>query len=442
MAYLEPVQMPNTAIYNRLKAFLSTHGWTITRGIFTAYETFCAANPDHWTCGDRASMVAFFQRKLMPKGSASASSAGPIGSREFSAPASIGITDLRISHKIRCEGDKLIMSGTDLVDQIATPSGPSAGTSLYTTVVSIAGSMFVNTRCKAFASLFEKYDFRKLRFHYTPAVATSTAGSLIMAWDNDPSDSIASQDVNGLRELFSFQSNAAGSAWTPLSLNCKLDKSTSSLFTSAGTDMRLYAAGRLQIANVSGLPASTTIGSLWVEYEVAFSSPSELISIVPMLSVANRGAAWTTGVANTSVLSVDPTVNWFDQSNAFPLVLSASGNLGFRVPPGTYFCRFFTMNSTAVGGATTTFAWNGDPVAAGQVYTSVSTVSTIAATSVITTISDAAIYEGLVTVGSSQGDIIIYPSCNQAGFTFGGWKCLVHSWSGDVTAVAASRAPY
>lgn len=435
--------MPNSSIYNRLKVFLAKHGWVITKGIYASYEAFCASRPDHWVCGEPASMAAFFQKKLLPQGQTAAQAAGPMSSREITAPTAIGTTDLRISHRIRCEGEKLILSGTDLIDQLLTPSSLTAGTSIYSTVVSVSSSMFDNTRCKAFSSLFEKYDFRRLRFHFLPAVATSTAGSLILAWDNDPSDPVASQDVNGLRELFSFRSNKSGSTWLPITLECKLDKSTSSLFTSSGTDPRLYAAGRLQVANVSGLPASTTIGSLWVEYEVAFSSPSELASVVPTLSVANRGAAWTSGTANTSILNVDTANNWYDLSNSFPVVLSALGNYGFRVPSGSYFCRFFTMGSTAVGGAAANLTWACDPVTAGQIFTAAQTLSTIHAVNIIVTaIGDAGVIECVMVVNSSQGDMIIYPSLNQAGFSFGGWKALVHTYTGEVGGVAISRCPF
>lgn len=258
----------------RFRDFALAHGVTlVTKALYHSYEEFCAANPGHWACGSKASMEAFFGQR--GTGRAAAAARTDVAAA-VAPPAQFGYQNLRISHKIRCEGEKLVVSGTDLIATISTPATCPGGTNLLTFPFAMSSQALASTRMRALSQLYEKYDLRKVTFYFQPATATSVNGSIVMAWDNDPTDEIVAANDAGLRQLYSYRSNASGSVWAPITLPVKLDKSTLSLFTSPGDDPRLFTAGLLQVAAAANVPTSTTLGTVWMSYEVALSSPSEL----------------------------------------------------------------------------------------------------------------------------------------------------------------------
>lgn len=121
------------------------------------------------------------------------------------------------------------------------------------------------------ANNFEKYKFKRLTFHYVNISATSERGRVTLALDKDALDDAPATKA----ELFQYEGAAEGSVWDKLSLNCPhaLERV---LFTRNGTisnsDLKTYDIGKLIVA-VSNTADTSTVGELFVEYEVELSIP-------------------------------------------------------------------------------------------------------------------------------------------------------------------------
>ena len=242
------------------------YGYERAPHLVQAYHDWCESDPSHPTCGSTKSMRAFLQTSSRARGALSSGSVG--------APAAIG-SRYRIGHSIRTEGDKLIFRGTDLAGSPTTSATPAIGDNLFSFSFYPGAMQFNATRFQTLALMYERWKIRKLQVHYQPNVATSSAGQIILAWDSDPSDGVLPSGADGVREAYSFKDNLALSVWAPGTLKISPSASRDPLFTSVGTDLRLYSAGDLSVLNVGNVPASTTLGTVWLDYEIEFSQASE-----------------------------------------------------------------------------------------------------------------------------------------------------------------------
>jgi len=323
---------------DRFRNIMATHGLAGGAAVFAAYKAWCAQNPTSRICGSAKSIESFAgmleatHGPREPRRSAAAAASANL----VSAPASLGTQNLRITHRMSCRGDKLVVEGTDLLTALTSASVVTPGTRIYEFLMSLDATDLVNTRLQSLARLFEKYDIESLEFHYQPAVSTSTAGSIVIAFDNDPSDSAPSQDTNGLRALYSYRSNTTTSTWVPAVLRCQLDKSTLSLFTSSGDDPRLSSPGRLVVAVSAGVPVTTTLGNLWVKYRVALSSPSELPTSSDVLCCAARNTAAATTLSWMDVCSAGRTAFAENAPALATITNNASGNIVVKLAAGRY----------------------------------------------------------------------------------------------------------
>jgi hypothetical protein len=332
------------SIYLRFKRFAVNHGIPATKAAYNAYELFCAANPGHWVCGSKASLMAWLGNSSGTKAVAAAPRAAP---RQPVASAVSYGTNLKVRHRVSCEGGNLVISSTDMVATVTTPGTVTVGTNLLTFYFHPDAPQFIGSRMAAFANLYEKYNLRKLRFHFQPAVATSTNGSVTMAWDNDPGDNAVAASDAGVRQLMSYESNVTSSLWAPATLSCKLDPSTMSLFTSSGGQAnRLHMAGMLQMAALAGVPSNTAIGTVWVDYECVFSSPSELSAGPSDESNLMFLQAATVYPAGSSLLNVMSASSGTQVTNGINQGFDSMGRVSWLLPPGAYFVEVILNGQT------------------------------------------------------------------------------------------------
>lgn len=198
---------------------------------------------------------------------------------------------------------------------------------------------------------YESYKFRKLRFRYIPACATTQVGFVYFAIEYDSSDSSPTSE----QQLATYDGCVYGSPWVGhdnISSKMNLTK-RNSYFARAGTlpstaDINLYDTGYLIVATVGngGTPA---LGKLWVDYEVELSTPQlGVIGIGKSLSASYVGADFFTTsptVSGNAPLTVSLVTN---TSITLTSTQQYQGSLNIAVAGGTI------TNLIATGTATTT----------------------------------------------------------------------------------------
>jgi hypothetical protein len=218
------------------------------------------------------------------------------------------------------------------------------GTVLTNTYINPLDVAFANTRLAAFGRLYEKYIFRKLKFHFQPAVAASQNGQIIMAYDRDIGDETPSADFNGLRQYMAMAGTRSTQVWKPCTIDCPLTDTQDFYYTdySGYGDMRLAYQGQFYAAIMSNVPASTNLGNLWVEYEVQLFDPQ-------LQSPVKQGLARNTSTSTTkpAKVSEEAKAAWDNLVNYAPnnikqtiKFVEAAANLAehahFDLPGGVY----------------------------------------------------------------------------------------------------------
>jgi hypothetical protein len=126
------------------------------------------------------------------------------------------------------------------------------------------------------AGAFETYRWNKLSFHYVPSCATSTAGAIFIAPDYDPSDDNTHLTKG---DFLSFQDAVRAPPWQAVECMCtpsNLHNRKTHYVRHSGDvgEIRTFDALRLWFGKET--PAvDTTIGELWIEYDVTLFTPQK-----------------------------------------------------------------------------------------------------------------------------------------------------------------------
>jgi len=193
--------------------------------------------------------------------------------------------------------------------------------------VGVSPAQWGGSRIKSFSPLFEKYIFRKIKFHYAPAVSTTLPGQLILTYDRDPSDTppagFSSQTIS---ELMSVKQSLATPVWKDAMMDCKLDIPTDGFFTKPerSADARFYQQGTFFVFGGFGIPQDTDLGFIWVEYEIDFFVPTADFS-GEFLARGNE----VTNTAATNIATAPYTYTSALYSNGYDL-LSALNSQNFE----------------------------------------------------------------------------------------------------------------
>lgn len=125
---------------------------------------------------------------------------------------------------------------------------------------------------------FEQYCFKSLIYSLKTQSPTSTTGSVILAVDYDPSDTVPVSKA----ELLQFEGATRSAPWNDCVFDCK-PQSMARLpkyYVAAGqattqADLRLQNMGSLIVAT-QGQANTSVVSELWVEYEVDLITPQSL----------------------------------------------------------------------------------------------------------------------------------------------------------------------
>lgn len=130
----------------------------------------------------------------------------------------------------------------------------------------------------AIANNYETYKFQKLEFSFTSCVGTSNSGSVYMYVDYDSAD--AGAPVSKADFMSNFRAVRCP-VWDSTTVRCDRDDLNKAItqYTRRGvhtvSDIKSYDVGLFHCA-IEGFPialAGTTLGDLYVEYEVILSTP-------------------------------------------------------------------------------------------------------------------------------------------------------------------------
>lgn len=174
-------------------------------------------------------------------------------------------------------GNGLKVRGCDYYGSITTPSSVSEGSVLINQIIAL--NQFDQTRIKQFGALFERYQVNSWRFYYVPAVASTVQGQLLMYPEYDVADSVGS---NPMRSGLAHMGSDLFNVYTETSIQFVHADPFTDLFVSPdGTDTRLSAIGKLIVLAGPNVPASTALGSIYMEYDIDFYIPclNDLVSV-------------------------------------------------------------------------------------------------------------------------------------------------------------------
>lgn len=221
------------------------------------------------------------------------------------------------------------------------------------------------------ASAYESYRFRSLKFHYNTDTPNTTAGSIIQAFDPDPSDATPTSK----QQLLTFQSSVTSSVSVPSTLNVDAAVLTRlKMFfvrnpinvPPPNTAQENFDVGAWFPAH-SNVPVNTILGEFSVEYDIELITPGQQAhdavsqTVYGGPGVDNNGATW----GSNRVLTGDKIM--------FPTTAYSA----YFQRPGTYLMTCYvqgtglTGNSPTAGGTASSRVINlgGGPNSAGTSYT-------------------------------------------------------------------------
>jgi len=260
----------------------------------------------------------------------------------------------------------------------------------------------------AIADNFEFYKFLQLEFWYVQATATSTTGTVYMAFDPDAVDAAPPSST----ALIDLNVKTVGSPYINLKLRIPpKSKFVKDLYvrtgTVSGTDLKTYDLGNFYIAT-DGCNVTTKIGALFVSYKVALISPE--------LPVATSSAS----VSGMSIRSTAPTTASLFASNVIQgsSLATVSGNVVTLTTTTSPLLISWTLNASGtftgsfsvVASSGTITNAVGPPASSGDLnlgYTSILTGASIGTTITFTV--------GTVTTGTISS---LYLVQMPTGFTF------------------------
>nr|APG76598.1 hypothetical protein 2 [Wenzhou noda-like virus 1] len=136
----------------------------------------------------------------------------------------------------------------------------------------------------AIAGRFESYLFRRLHFIYEPICPTTTPGAVMMAVDYDAVDAAPTSKV----VLMAYRGAVRSAPWNITRFDATrgdlrkfgVQRFVRTGSTPANADLKTYDVGNLQLATQNTPATATTLGELYVEYEVEFFTPQIPTTVV------------------------------------------------------------------------------------------------------------------------------------------------------------------
>lgn len=168
-----------------------------------------------------------------------------------------------------------VITGTDLIATVSSAAlGNEAGDLLITQLIS--PTQFESSRLRQFASLYQRYRFKKIRFVYEPIANATQSGQLVGYADFDPDNEILSNSAVNVSFAVAHQGQQITQIWEPAVFDMSQVGTFTDLYSEPGgssSDPRLSIQGIFYLIAASVLPANIALGNVYIDYEVEFSIP-------------------------------------------------------------------------------------------------------------------------------------------------------------------------
>jgi hypothetical protein len=235
----------------------------------------------------------------------------------------------------------------------------------------------------------------RLTFVYVPAIATSTAGRVTLAFNYNALDPIPTNK----QQVFSIEPNNEAAAWTPIELNvpCLNNVLYTRRYLQATGDLKTYDMGQLLVCT-DLTTGAVTAGELYVDYTIELAKPHPQTSLNASLYTANgsKTGIFGTGYSNAIIGSGIIT----------PPAGGAASTLFFNTS-GTYFMyihvTFASANDAALTITNSVFGTT-SVVSPNSAYGAYGATSAFYA-AIITVVVDANLQYGGVGVTCSQNAV-------------------------------------
>lgn len=176
------------------------------------------------------------------------------------------------------------------------------------------------------AANFEKYQLVSLSFRYKPSAATSTAGSLLLAYSRDPY--VQPNDVGSVSEMSQFPQFIDSSAFAPYTMGVDKTMLQQELFIRHGnvasTDLKTYDHGAL-IIGTDGFATTAQIGRVYVDYTVRLKVPKPQECPGTDIIVSGGTSAQLFGSAGSTRLFAGTDIFLSNTAGSFTLQFNGPG---------------------------------------------------------------------------------------------------------------------
>jgi len=288
--------------------------------------------------------------KSMPK------SVVKVSKQEVAVPAAIQTYFKPVMPKMSTRADgAVVMSGADLLDFIPLASD-STGSVLRRLDLNPQSAIFSNTRLGIESLRFEKYRFRRLKFHFLAELPTSQKGSVILAFDPDAADdpqenfpTNSTESLTALQTFMAYRDAENFNIWLGAQLDAKIKFDPQKFYYTnySGGDVRLAQQGSLFVVlgGSTGLSIGTTIGKIALEWEIEFFEPT-LENVNPQTKSILNSGSFSSGIAQGFNLIAQSNLS--QTQNGPELSTDSLGNRFFELIPGVYD----VISTLAVNGGT------------------------------------------------------------------------------------------
>nr|QYF49934.1 MAG: hypothetical protein 2 [Hubei sediment noda-like virus 3] len=198
----------------------------------------------------------------------------------------------------------------------------------------------------AVAGRFESYLFRRLHFIYEPICPTTTPGAVMMAVDYDAVDTAPTSKV----ALMSYRGAVRSAPWNITRFDATrgdlrkfgIQRFVRTTGNPAGTDLKTYDVGNLQLATQNTPAAPTTLGELYVEYEVELYTPQIPTTVVRSQRNVNQTARINIPAAGAGNIVLSSRIT--GDTNSPPFWLQSPSDLGVNLILDTNRVQNFFLN--------------------------------------------------------------------------------------------------
>ena len=197
--------------------------------------------------------------------------------KRVNVPTTVGFTSTSaayLSGPTKVGRDTHRFTGRDYLGSYNFPYGTPAGTAIANILMNPSSGAFMNTKLSVYCRLYDKYVFRKMKFHCLPTSGTNIGASFGMAYDADMADATPPATPDGLRSYYGMKYSSFGPAWDQQELEVRKSDNQDFYYTNyTGYDGRLCAQGQLYLFCINADPNINTALNVWIEYEIDFQDP-------------------------------------------------------------------------------------------------------------------------------------------------------------------------